>query len=46
MRKNFLGVNGMTLMGEGGLKFKRFAANIAAQAQYPSSTVWANRLET
>jgi len=26
MRKNFLGVKGMTLMGEGGLKFKRFAS--------------------
>ena len=29
MRKNFLGVKSMTLMGEVGLEFKRFAANIA-----------------
>lgn len=42
MRKNFLGVKGMTLMGEVGLEFKRFAANIATQAQYPSSAVGAN----
>jgi hypothetical protein len=46
MRKNFLGVKGMTLMGAVGLEFKRFAANIATQAQYPSSTVGANLLET
>jgi hypothetical protein len=26
MHKNFLVVKGMTLMGEGGLKFKRFAS--------------------
>ena len=32
MRKNFLGVKGMTLMGDGGLEFKRFAANTATQA--------------
>jgi hypothetical protein len=46
MLKNFPGVKGMTLMGEGGLKFKRFAANIATQAQCPSSAVWAILLET
>jgi hypothetical protein len=31
MRKNFLGVKDMTLMEEGGLEFKRLAANIATQ---------------
>jgi hypothetical protein len=46
MHMNFLVVKGMTLLGEGGLKIKRFAANIVTQALYPSSTVWANRLET
>ncbi len=46
MFKNLLIVKGMTMMGEGGLEFKRFAANIATQAQCPSSAVWAILLET
>ena len=38
MRKDFLGVNGMTLMGECGLEFKRFACKYhhASRALPPS----------
>ena len=33
MHKNFLVIKGMTLMGEGGLKFKRFALKNTTQVE-------------
>ena len=45
MHKNFLGVKGMTLMGEGGLEFKRFVSN-PQRKQYPSSAEETNPLDT
>ena len=45
MHKNFLGVKGMTLMGEVGLEFKRFVSN-PQRKQYPSSAEGSNPLDT
>ena len=45
MHKNFLGVKGMTLMGEVVLEFKRLLSN-PQRKQYPSSAEGSNPLGT
>ena len=45
MHKNFLSVKGITLTGDVGFEFKRFAP-IPRGKQYPSSAEGANLLET